>query len=221
VIKMRFILLVMVVISAFALSACGPSLLWLLPVTSETTQDSSVEPIEVVETLPAEVEFGSPITETEEPATTPVLSFEAAKYVDEEAGIVLYHPVDWTVLPREQVGERGSQAALLSTGSTLEQVAENGSRVTLVLYKWDPKNDLAAFIAQRELAWEASGFEFAREDGFLMEDGREVVLYTVVVGDGNEALFAFTTAGEDYLQIAGEGDLALCREIIASIQSLE
>jgi hypothetical protein len=215
--KIRFVLLLAVLISTLALSACGGSLLWFIPVSSETTYESTNEPIEVVETLPAEYEL--PIVETEE--TEPVLSFAAAEYRDEEAGIALYYPVEWSVLPREQVGERGSQAALLSAGSTLEQVAENGSRVTLVLYKWDPKNDLAAFIAQRELAWEASGFEFAREDGFLMEDGREVVLYTVVVGDGNEALFAFTTAGEDYLQIAGEGDLALCREIIASIQSLE
>lgn len=219
--KIRFVLLLAVLISALALSACGGSLLWFLPVSSETTYESTNEPIEVVETLPAAPESELPGVETEAPAESPVLSFEAVEYIDESAGVKLYHPVDWSVLPREQVGERGSQAALLSVGSTLEQVAESGSRLTLVLYTWDPKNDLVAFIAQRELAWEASGFEFVRQDTFQLEDGREVVLFAVKVGDGSDALFAFTTAGEDYLQIAGEGDLDLCKEIILSLTAVD
>lgn len=219
--KIRFVLLVVVLVSAFALSACGPSLLWLLPVTSETTQDSSYEPIEVIETLPAEVENESPNAESEDPASQPVLSFEGVEYVDEQAGVKLFHPIDWSVSPRELIGERGSQAVLLSSGSNLEQVAENGARITLVLYKWDPKNDLAAFIAQRELAWEASGFEFSRQESFQLEDGREVEIFSVNVIEGGEVIFAFTTAGEDYLQIAGEGDLDLVREMINSLQSVE
>jgi len=217
--KTRIFLFGMLLVSTLALSACAAPLLGLIPVRSETTYESEELPIEVVETLPIDSGADVPEGVTEEPASQPVFSFNAAEFVDEDAGVKLYHPADWTVLPREQVGDRGSQAALLSPGSTLEQVTEGGSRITLVLYKWDPKNDLTAFVAQRELAWEASGFEFNRQENFLLEDGREVVWFQVMVGDDSKVLFAFTTAGEDYLQVAGEGDLELIEEILLSLSS--
>jgi len=220
VMKTRIVLLLVVMISAFALSACGSSLLGFLPITSETTHEGTNEPIEVVETLQAESESELPVEETEEPNEQQALSFEAVEYIDEQAGIKLFHPVDWSVMTREKVGERGSQAALLSSGSTLEQVAENGARITPVLYNWDPKNDLDAFVAQRELAWEASGFEYTQQGVYQLEDGRKVIIFFVQVGGGNEAVLAFTTAGEEYLQITGEGDLDLCEEIVFSLASV-
>lgn len=218
---MKGFLIGVLLISSLTISACAGVLIGMVPVQSETNYEITNEPVEVVETISAETETENSIEETQEPAPEQELSFDPVEYFDEAAGIVMYHPADWTVLSRENVGDRGSQAALLSVGSTLEQVAEDGARITLVMYKWDPKNDLAAFVTQRETAWEASGFKFAREESFLMKDGREVVLYMVTVGEGSQALFAFTTAGEDYLQLAGEGDLALCKEIISTIQSLE
>lgn len=222
--KNRFALFGILLAGTLVLSACAGPILWFIPVSSETSNDSAGgAPIEVVETLPPQAdsssgdEVESGVEVIAEPEVQTQFSFEPAEYLDEEAGFKLYFPVDWTVLPREQVGERGSQAALLSPGSTLEQIAMDGSRITLMIYKWDPKEDLVAFVNQRELAWEASGFSAIRNGNFTLEDGREVVLYDVKTVDGIDLLVAFTIVGEEYLQITSEGNLDLCKEIIRSL----
>lgn len=161
------------------------------------------------------------IVVTQEPEIISGYSYPAAEYRDESANIILDYPSDWTVSPREQVGERGAQAALISPGSTVEQIAENGSRIFISTYVWDPKTDLAAYVAQRRLAWEASGFEILSNETSIMADGRLLEIFHVKVGDGSETVFAFTIAGDNYLQLFGDGDLSLCEEIIHSLRPAE
>ena len=151
---------------------------------------------------------------------TQQFSFSPAFYQEESAGIQLAYPSDWTISPHERIGERGAQAALLSPGSSLEQVAAGGARIILTTYTWDPKNDLDAYIAQRKTAWEASGFKVSGEDQFTL-DTRLVKIFTVEMTGDEKALFAFTNAGDDYLQLFGDGDLALCEEIIRSAAVVE
>ncbi len=224
--KARFVLFVILLAGALALSACAGPVLWFIPVSSETSNESSGEaPIEVVETLPArsdadsEDEVGSGFDVTSEPEFQTQLNYEPAEYLDEEAGFRLFYPVDWSVLPREQVGDRGSQAALFSPGSTIEQIAMGGSKITLVIYNWDPKEDLDSYVAQRQLAWDASGFTAIERDRFKLDDNREVRLYDVKPTDGVDLFVAFTIVDGEYLQITGEGDLDLCEEIIRSLST--
>ena len=204
-----------------SLNACAAPLQAVVPVET-TVSDDSVEgmPTIEVETLPAATEA----IETEPVLTMepePELSYEAEIYLEETAGIELYYPVDWSESPRQQIGERGAQAALLSPGSTLEQTAEGDARILLTTYEWEPKHDLEAYVDQRKLAWDASGFKVLQEEMFTLEDGRQVMVFNVEVGGGSEAVFAFVTAGEDYLQISGDGDLDLCMEIIKSMKVTE
>lgn len=152
---------------------------------------------------------------------TQQFSFSPAFYQEESAGIQLAYPSDWTISPHERIGERGAQAALLSPGSSLEQVAAGGARIILTTYTWDPKNDLDAYIAQRKTAWEASGFKVSGEDQFTLVDTRLVKIFTVETTGDEKALFAFTNAGDDYLQLFGDGDLALCEGIIRSAAVVE
>ncbi len=109
---------------------------------------------------------------------------------------------------------RGGQALLLSPGTTLETLAEGGTRVSITTYTWDPKNDLDAYVAQRKVAWDASGFAIEREERWQLADGRAASVFVVKTPE-QPTFTLFTTIGEDYLQISGEGDAALVEEIRA------
>ena len=153
------------------------------------------------------------------PAAQP-LSFTAAVYTDEANGFELDYPVGWSVVPDTQVGVRGSQALLLSPGTTAETIAEGGSRLSISIYQWDPKGDLEAYVAQRRTAWDASGFKVL--DGSLTElsDGRPASDFFIEAPDGVLAYFLLTTNGEQYLQLAGEGDLTLLETIARTVRPL-
>jgi len=225
--KTRLLVLIVLLVGVLSLSACAAWIAGVTPVTRETSGGSATgEPVEVYEVPPTEEIITVPDENIDGQIPTvdsgdQVMSFSAAEYREESAGLIIYYPVDWSVYPREQIGERGAQAALLSPGSTLEQVAEGGSRIMITTYTWDPKNDLKAYADQRRVAWEASGFEILSEESLTLSDDRMVELFRVKNSEGGEVLFAFTNAGEDYLQVFGEGDLDLCAEIIRSMAAVE
>lgn len=166
-------------------------------------------------TLLPELQFTeTTVATSEEPAKFPLT------YQDGNANIQFAYPQDWTVSPDQVIGERGAQAALLSPGSSLEALTDGGTRIILTTYLWDPKNDLTAYIAQRKIAWEASGFTVLGEESIDLEDNRSLLIFTVVTAEKETVLFAFTNSGENYLQIFGDGDLQLCREIMNTIEPI-
>jgi hypothetical protein len=147
-------------------------------------------------------------------------SFTPATYRDESAGFELDYPADWTLDPNSQVGVRGGQALLLSPGTTPQALAEGGTRVSIVTYIWDPKNDLDAYVAQRKTAWDASGFPITREEQVQLADGRSATIF--VLETPEQPSFALlTTVGEDYLQIGGEGDLELVEKIARTLRPVD
>jgi len=192
------------------LAACSPTTVNVTPtVPAAISTDTPV---------PAPLPTDTPIpTVTPEPVT-PAPAFAAATYRDENAGFELDYPADWTLDPTSQIGVRGAQALLLSPGTTLETLAEGGSRLAIMTYLWDPKNDLTAYVAQRMTAWEASGFAITAEAAWTLTDGRPVQSFTVQTPGQPPALFLLTTIGEDYLQLSGEGDLALIEEIFQTLR---
>jgi len=161
---------------------------------------------------------------TSEPTAAPVaearpLSFTPATYTDARAGFELDYPATWTLDPSSQIGVRGGQALLLSPGTTAETVASGGTRVSITTYLWDPKNDLDAYVAQRKVAWAASGFAITREEQWPLADGRTA--YVFVVQTPEQPTFTLlTTIGQDYLQIGGDGDAALVEEIAHTLRPL-
>ena len=111
---------------------------------------------------------------TETPAL-PTLSFSSVTYTDDLGKFAFDYPDTWTLNAEQVIGDRGSQTLLLSPGSSAESIAEGGSRIVLMRYDWDPKNDLAARVTQRKTAWEASGFVILDESTRELKDGRAVV----------------------------------------------
>jgi hypothetical protein len=191
-------LLMLVLLAA----ACGPA-------------SAGVTPSPVI---PTAMSTNPPLPSLTPEPTTATPSFTAVTYRDETAGFEFDYPANWTLDPSSQVGVRGAQALLLSPGTTPETLAEGGSRVAVTVYLWDPKNDLTAYVAQRRTAWDASGFEVSSESTWTLADGREVKSFIVQVPDQPPAFFLFTTVGEDYLEISGEGDLVLVEEISRTLR---
>jgi hypothetical protein len=161
------------------------------------------------------------VTPTHTPPPTQVLlSFEPAAYRDEANNLTLDYPAGWSVEPNMQIGSRGSQAQLLSPGTTAEALAPGGSRLSITIYDWEPKNDLAAFVTGRRKAWEAGQSIILEESGGDLRDGRKAFEFILQGPDGTPAFFLFTTLGERYLQLAGEGDLALDQEVARTFRPL-
>jgi hypothetical protein len=159
-----------------------------------------------------------------EPTAAPIaeatqLSFTPATYTDTNAGFELDYPADWTLDPSSQIGVRGGQALLLSPGTTPETLANGGTRVSITTYLWDPKNDLDAYVAQRKIAWDASGFAITREEQWQLADGRTASVFVVKTPE-QPTFTLFTNIGEDYLQIGGDGDAALVEEIAHTLRPL-
>jgi hypothetical protein len=214
----------------FVLAACGAperaeptAAPTVMATVAPTTAPTTVPTPEPPTPEPATAAPATPETATEPTAApvaeSPELSFTPATYTDESAGFALDYPAEWTVDPSSQIGVRGGQALLLSPGTTVEALAEGGTRISIVTYLWDPKNDLDAYVAQRKVAWDASGFPITREDAWQLADGRNV--YAFEIKSPEVPTFTIlTTIGEDYLQISGEGDLALAEEIARTLRPL-
>jgi hypothetical protein len=182
----------------FLLSACAPS----TPIIQPT-----LPAVETVPTLPP-------------PATAVALPFEPATYRDEANGFELDYPSGWTLDPNSVIGTRGSQAQLFSPGTTAETMAQGGARLSIVVYDWEPKGDLAAFVAQRRAAWDASGFKVMNGSVTSLADGRPASDFFIEPPDGSLSFFLFTPVGDRYLQLAGEGDLALIETIARTLRPL-
>lgn len=210
----------------FVLVACGST------GNNEPTTAPAVQPT-LAPTIAPTPEPPTPVPPTPEAATpetagepgsTPVagtqqLSFSPATYTDESAGFALDYPADWTLDPSSQIGSRGGQAVLLSPGTTLETLADGGTRLAITTYIWDPKNDLDAYVANRKTAWDASGFTITREEQWTLPDGRPAYVFVVETPD-QPTFTLFTTVGEDYLQISGDGDQTLIGEIAHTLRPL-
>ena len=169
----------------------------------------------------AALEGGPDIAPNAGESAVPELSFEALVFQDNAAGIRLLYPSDWVIISRQEEGDRGAQAAMLSPGTTLNQLAEGGTRLSLLYHQWDPKGDLDAYVAQRKLAWEASGFQVFDEENLLLADGRKVIIFSVETTENTRVVSAFLVAGEEYLEINADGNIDLALEIIHTITVIE
>ena len=199
--SLKYLLIVSTLLSALFLAACGPpeqiggEAASLAPSATETAVATSTP-------------------------SAPALPFVPATYKDESNGFEVDYPSEWGLDPLTQAGSRGSVSQLYSPGTTAETLAAGGSRLSITVFKWDPKNDLSAFVAQRRGAWDVSGLTVLQESRGQLVDGRDEMEFVVRAPDGVQTFFLFTTNGPDYLQFAGEGDLLLLAQIAHTARSL-
>jgi len=150
----------------------------------------------------------------------PASSFESQPYVNEGAGYALDYPVGWTV-NESLAGDRASQVQFLSSPDLAEvaTLPEGATRLNAVIYQWDPKNDLAAFVGHQMSAWEASGFTILEEEPVVLELGLPAVRFTVQTPEA-QIIYLIAALGDQYLVLSGEGDLELVKEIVQRVRPI-
>ena len=171
-------------------------------------------------TIPASTDTAQAPTAAAPSGKLPAASFDSQPYFNEAAGFALDYPAGWTV-NEMVVGPRGTQIQFLSSPELAEApvVPEGGTRINATIYQWDPQNDLAAYVANRKIAWEASGFTVLEEQELTLELGLPAVQLTVQTPDV-PTLFLFAALGDQYLELSGEGDLELVREIVGRVRPI-
>lgn len=204
---MNRIMVILTLIITLA-TACAPALT-SAPVDSPAVPTATDEPT------------ASPVP-TEAPVNPklPAASFESETYINEEFGFALDYPAGWTV-NESIVGDRGSQIQFLSSPEIAESAVlpEGASRVTAVLYDWDPKNDLPAYIANWKTAWDSSGFTVIEEQPLVLDLGLEAVQFMIKTPDSS-AVVLVTALGDKYMVLSGEGDLELAKEIVQRLRPI-
>lgn len=198
--KQQWILLLMF---SLMVAACGTDAVEQQP---EPTQAPPTEqaPTQQPTDLPTEAPSA-----TAESTSTPIkTSFEGVTYRDDTAGFALGYPIDWGI------GFKETQ----SRGEIVQLQDASGPRLDIVVLRWDPKQDLPAFLDVRRIAWDNSAIKVQEEQPMTLANGQEAVRFVVEGQDGDLGFFFFTTLGDRYLQLSGGGDLDLLKEIAQTVR---
>ena len=192
----------------FLVAACTP-------VATPAPADSIV--------VPPAIDQPTATTQPTEPPASPKLpatSFESETYINEEFGFALDYPAGW-VVTQSVLGDRGSQVQFVSAPELVDAgvLPEGASRVTAVIYNWDPKNDLPAYIANWKTAWESSGFTIMEETPLVLDLGLNAVQFVIKTPDSS-AVVLVTALGDRYLVLSGEGNLELAKEIVGRLRPI-
>ena len=196
--------------------------LWLATCQAPGNMPDPVETSPTSTSIPA-MEATVPPTPTETAAAEgklPAPPFPAKLYISKTGGFAIDYPDGWTV-SEMVVGERGSQIQFLSSPELAEAatIPAGGTRVTAVIYQWDPKNDLNAYVQQRKTAWEASGFSVVEEQPLTLELGLPAVQFTVRTPEA-DVVYLVAALQDQYLVISGEGDLELAKVIMQRVRPI-
>jgi hypothetical protein len=161
----------------------------------------------------------APPTDTAVPqGKLPAAPFDAQVYINEQAGFALDYPTGWTVT-ETVIGSRGTQIQFLSRPDLAQAstIPEGETRLSATIYQWDPKNDLAAYLQHTEEAWTGSGFTILDGQDLTLELGLPARLYTVQTPD-EQVVYLVTALKDQYLVIAGEGNLELVKQIVERLR---
>jgi hypothetical protein len=74
-------------------------------------------------------------------------------------------------------------------------------------------------VQQRKTAWEASGFTILEEQALTLELGLPAVLFTIQTPDA-QSVILLAALQDSYLEISGEGDLELVKEIALRLRPI-
>jgi hypothetical protein len=184
------------------------------PKTPEPTPTQTQLPATATPFPPTPTETGAP------EGKLPAAPFDAQVYVNEEAGFALDYPSGWTV-NEQVVGPRGTQILFLSKPELADAatIPAGETRLSATVYLWDPKNDLASYVQHMKDAWSASGFTILEEQALTLELGLPAELFTLQTPD-RQVVYLVTALKDQYLVIAGEGNLDLVKRIVERVRPI-
>ena len=180
--------------------------------------ETNTEAPQVAITTPAEtlsIPTVSPTPESFSPKET---------YQDTNNNFEFDYPAGWAFDKGEQQS-RGYYVQFYSwdwhPGDVVDITPPGETVLSVTVNYWDPKNDLEAFVNQRKLAWDASGISILSEERILLDGEHSATQFTVQGSDGSQAFFLFTTVGENYLTLSGNGDLKVLADIAHTIRTIQ
>lgn len=196
--------------------------LWLATCSAPQPELPAPE-VQPTQTNPPPTATAFPPTPTETAAPAPKLPaapFDSQPYIDEAAGFALDIPAGWTI-NESVVGPRGTQIQFLSAPELAEAASlpAGETRLTATVYQWDPKDDLEAYVDNWRNAWSASGFNILEEQELTLELGLPAVQFTVQTPE-SQVVYLITALEEEYLVLAGEGDLDLVEQIVQRLRPI-
>jgi hypothetical protein len=126
-------------------------------------------------------------------------------------GFALEYPAEWDapVVVEQQ-----------SRGSVVQASMDGKAMLDIVTLRWDPVNNLEAFVEVREQAFEGSGITILDKQEVALADNWIGIGYRVESIEGEQAYLFFTPIGDHYLQLSGSGDLDKLAEIAATIRTI-
>lgn len=141
-----------------------------------------------------------------------------ATYRDDVAGFSFdYHAPAWTVGDKQQIGPRGSVVPLTFSSHAPDEIG--ATHLDVAVMAWDPKGDLAAYVAMRKTAWDASGMTIVSEEERFLAGDHPAVRFVVTGADGqSQGYFFMTTVGDQYLVLSGEGNVDALDAIAQTVQ---
>jgi hypothetical protein len=160
-------------------------------------------------------------TETAVPqAKLPAPPFSARLYVSKTGGFALDYPEGWTV-KETVVGDRGTEILFVSKSDLAEAATLplGETRLTATIYQWDPKNNLPAYVDHWKTAWESSGFTILEEQALTLELGLSAEQFLVQTPEA-QVIYLIAALNDQYLVLAGEGDLELVRQIVQRVRPI-
>lgn len=181
-----------------------------IPATETTIPPTPTEDVVLMDTPASEPGQGK----------LPAAPFDSQSYINEAGGFALDVPSGWTI-NETVIGPRGTQIQFLSSPELAEaaSIPADQTRVTAVIYQWDPRNDLAAYVQQRKTAWEASGFSILEEQQRTLELGLSAVELRVQSPD-SEVVYLIAALNDQYLVLSGEGNLELAKQIMERVRPI-
>lgn len=156
------------------------------------------------------------------PATSvpEMIATELTTHTDETYGYTFDYPSSW-MLDAVVFGSRAPGGYQITSWQhepgMIADALPDGTAMNIALQLWDPKGDLAAFIAQRKSAWENSNIEVIFEEDVTLA-GEKPAKEFVTRSQEQGSYTLFTTLGENYLVVSGTGDLEAIRRVAWSLR---
>ena len=150
-----------------------------------------------------------PVPPVQEPT-----SDETAVYRNSENGFELDYPASWR-LDEQVLGSRASGAFFYVADTDEEPI------FSAVVFLWDPKNDLDAWLEQRRQSWPGSNAAVLSEEELTVADGQRAVKFELLRLGGQTTNHLFMEIGDRYLELVSSGDPGTFDEIIGTLRFVE
>jgi hypothetical protein len=138
-------------------------------------------------------------------------SHETAVYRNSENGFELDYPASWK-LDEQVLGSRASGALFYVADTDEEPI------FSAVVFLWDPKADLDAWLDQRRQSWSGSRVTVLSEEELTVAGGHRAIKIELQGADGRIFNHLFMSVGDRYLDLSGSGDLETFNEIIGTLR---